>query len=158
MCPEGADIAIDHSIARFRVVVQSPSRVGLFTTPWTAAHQAPPSLTISWSLPKFMSIASVMTSTHFILWHSLILMPSIFSSIKVFFNESAAIIRWPKYWNFSFSISSSNELVFHIRRPKYWNFSFSISLSNKSSGLISFPTDWFGLLFLYSLGFFILLS
>ena len=85
-------------------VVQLPSRVRLFVTPWTAAHQASLSLTISWSLPKFMFIASVMPSSPLILWHPLLL-PSIFPSIRDFSNESSVHIRWPKYQNFSFIIS-----------------------------------------------------
>ena len=78
-------------------------------TQWTAACQASLSLTISWSLPKFMSLASVMPSSHLILWHPLLLLPSIFHSIRDFSNMSALRIRWPKYWSFSFSIRSSNE-------------------------------------------------
>ena len=89
------------------VIVQSPSHVQLFATPLTAARQASLSLTISWSLPEFMSIASVMPSSHLILWLPLLLLPSIFSSIRDFSNESAVCIRWPNYW--SFSISPSNE-------------------------------------------------
>ena len=89
-------------------------------TDW--AHQASLSLTISRNLPKFMSIAPVMLSSHLILWHSLIL-PSIFPSIRDFSNESAVHIRWPKYWNFSFSTSPSSE----------------------RSGLISLKIDWFDL-------------
>ena len=104
------------------VVSQSPSWVQSFATPWTAAHQAC-LLTIPQSLPKFMSIESVMPSKHLILCHSLLLLPSIFPSIKVFSNESALCIRWPKYWSFSFSISPFNEY----------------------SGLISFKIDWFDL-------------
>ena len=92
--------------------------------PWTAAHQASLSLAISQSLPKFMSIASMMPSSHLILWRPVLLLPSIFPSIRVFSNESAVHIRWPKYWSFSFSISPSNEY----------------------SGLISFRTDWLELL------------
>ena len=92
-------------------------------TPWTAACQASMPLTISWSLPKFMSIASVMPSNHFILCRFLLL-PSTVPSIRVFSNESVLCIRWPS---------------------KYWSFSFSISLSNEYSGLISFRTDWFDL-------------
>ena len=105
------------------VVVQSPSHVRLFVTPWTAAHQTSLSLTISQSLPKFMSIASVMTSSHLILWHPLFLLPSVFPSIRDFSNESPVCIKWPKYWSFSFSISPSNEY----------------------SGLISLKVDWFDL-------------
>ena len=92
--------------------------------PWTAAHQASLSITNSRSPPKLMSIASVMPSNHLILCHSLLLPPSIFPNIRVFSNESALCIRWPKYWSFSFSISPSNEY----------------------SGLISFRMDWFDLL------------
>ena len=94
-------------------------------TPWTqAARWASLPLTISWSLPKFMPIESVMPSNYLILCHSLLLLPSIFPSIRVF----------------------SNELALHIRRPKYWSFSFSISPSNEYSGLISFRIDWFDFL------------
>ena len=85
-------------------VVQLPSHVRLFTTPWTAAHQASLSLTISQSMPKFMSIESVMPYSHLILCCPLPLLPSVFPSIRVFSNESALCIRWPKYWSFSFSI------------------------------------------------------
>ena len=90
------------------VGVQLPSLVWLFVASRPAARQASLSLTISWSLPKFMSIASVMPSNHLILWHPLIL-PSIFASIRDFSNDSAVYIRWPKYWSFGFSISPSNE-------------------------------------------------
>ena len=89
--------------------------------PWTAAHQASLSFTISQSLPKLMCIESVMPSNHLILCRPLLLLPSIFPRIRVFSNESAFLIRWPKYWSFSFSISPSNEY----------------------SGLISFRIDWF---------------
>ena len=106
------------------VYVQSLSHVQLFATPWTAAHQASLSITNSWSLLKVMSIESVMPSNHLILCHPLLLPPSIFPSIRVFSNESALHIRWPKYWSFSFSISPSNE----------------------HSGLISFRMDWLDLL------------
>ena len=104
--------------------VQSLSHVQLFATPWTAAHQASLSITNSQSLLKPMSIESVMLSNHLILCRPLLLPPSIFPSIRVFSNESALHIRWPKYWSFSFSISPSNEY----------------------SGLISFRIDWFDLL------------
>ena len=93
----------------YLVVVQSPNPVWLFVTPWTAACQASLSLTISQSLPKFVSVASVMPSRHLILWCSLVLLPSIFLSIRDFSNESAICIKWLKYWSFSFSISSSND-------------------------------------------------
>ena len=104
--------------------VQSLNRVWLFVTPWTAAHQASLSITNSWSLLKLMSIKSVTPSNHLILCHPLLLPPSIFLSIRVFLNESALRIRWPKYWSFSFNISPSNEY----------------------SGLISFRMDWLDLL------------
>ena len=91
------------------VVVQFLSCVRLFVTPWTAAHQAPLAFTISQSLLKLMSSESVMSSNHVILCHPLHLLLSIFCSIRVFPNESALHIRWPKYWSFNFSISPSNE-------------------------------------------------
>ena len=98
----------------------------LFVTPWTATCQASLSFTVSWSLLKLMSIESVMPSNHLILCHPLLLLPSIFPSIRVFSNESALHIRWPKYWSFSFS--------------------FSINPSNEQSGFVSFRVDWFDLL------------
>ena len=104
--------------------IQSLSRVQLFVTPWTAAPQASLSITNSQSLLKLMSITSVMPSNHLMLCHSLLLLPSIFPSVRVFSNESALCIRWPKCWSFSFSISPSNE----------------------HSGLISFRMDWLDLL------------
>ena len=103
--------------------VQLLSHVPLFVTPWTATPQAFPSITHSQRLLKLMSIESVMPSNHIILCHPLLLLPSIFPSIRVF----------------------SNELVLHIRGPKYWSFSFSISPSNEYSGLISFRMDWLDL-------------
>ena len=81
----------------------------LFGTAWTAAQQASLSITNSWSLPKPTSIESVMPCSHLILCHPLLLLPSMFPSIRVFSNESAVCMRWPKYWSFSFSISPSNE-------------------------------------------------
>ena len=104
--------------------VQSLSHVQLFATPWTTACQASLSITNSRSPPKPMSIESVMPSNHFILCHPLLLLPSIFPSIRVFSNESALHIRWPKYWSFSFNISPTNE----------------------HPGLISFRMDWLDLL------------
>ena len=89
--------------------VQLLSSIQLFATPWTAARQASLSITNSRSPPKPMSIESVMPSNHLILCHPLLLLPSIFPSIRVFSNVSALLIRWPKYWSFSFSISPSNE-------------------------------------------------
>ena len=97
--------------------VQSLSRVWLFATPWTTARQASLSITNFWSLPKPMSIESVRPSNHLILCHPLLLLPSIFPSIRVFSNESALRIRWTKYWSFSFNISPSNEhpgLIFRM--------------------------------------------
>ena len=89
--------------------VQLLNCVPLFATPWTAARQASLSITSSWSLPKLMSIKSVMPSNHLILCHPLLFPPSIFPSIRVFSNESTLRIRWPKYWSFSFNINPSNE-------------------------------------------------
>ena len=91
------------------VAVQLLSCVWLFVTPWTAAHQDSLSSTISWSLLKLKSIESVMPSNHLILCLPLLLLPSIFPTIRVLSNELAVHIRWPKYWSFSFSISPSNE-------------------------------------------------
>ena len=104
--------------------VQSLSRVRLFVTPWTAAHQASLSITKSWSLLKLISMESVMPYNQLILCRPLLLPPSIFPSLRVFSDESVLRIRWPKYWSFSFSISPSNEY----------------------SGLISFRIDWLDLL------------
>ena len=104
--------------------VQSLSCIRLFVTPWTAAHQASLSITNSQSLPKLMSIESMMPSNHLILCCPLLCLPSIFPSIRVFSNESGLHIRWPKYWSFSFNISPSSE----------------------HSGLISFRMDWLDLL------------
>ena len=89
--------------------VQFLSHVRLFVTPWTAARQASLSIINSHSLFKLMSIESVMPSNHLILCHPLLRLPSIFPSIRVFSNESALCIRWPKYWSFIFNISPSNE-------------------------------------------------
>ena len=104
--------------------VQLLSRVRLFETPWTAACQVSLSITSSWSLPKLRSIESVTPSNHLILCHPLLLLPSIFPSIRVFSNESA----------------------FRIRQSKYWSCNFNISPSNEHSGLISFRMDWLDLL------------
>ena len=104
--------------------VQSLSRVRLFVTPWTAVHQAFLSFTVSWSLLKLKSIESVMPSNRLILCYFLLFLLSIFPSIRVFSNESALRIRWPKYWSFRFSISPPNDY----------------------SGLIPFRIDWFDLL------------
>ena len=98
-----------HNTHTYISSVHSFSRVQLFLTPRTAAHQDSLSITNSQSLLKLMPIKSVMPSNHLILCHSLLLLPSIFPSIRVFSNESILHIRWPKSWNFSFSISPSNE-------------------------------------------------
>ena len=98
------------SSVQFRSI-QSLSRVWLFVTPWTAVRQTSLSITNFWSLPKPMSIELVMPSNNLILCLPLLLLPSVFPSIRVFSNESALRIRWPKYWSFSFSISPSNELI-----------------------------------------------
>ena len=90
-------------------LVQSLSQIWLFAAPWIAAYQASLSITNSWSSPKLMSIESLMQSSHLILCHPFLLLPSIFPSIRVFSNESALHIRWPKYWTFSFNINPSNE-------------------------------------------------
>ena len=104
--------------------VQSLSHVWPFVTPWTAARQASLFITNSRSPPKPMSIESVMPSNYLILCHPLLLLPSIFPSIRVISNESILRMRWPRYWSFSFSIIPSNEYL----------------------GLISFRMDWFDLL------------
>ena len=96
------------SMAQFSSV-QSLSCVWLFETPWPTAHQASLSITNSWSLPKLMSIELAMPSNHLIHCRPLLLLPSIIPSIRIFSNESALCIRWPKYWSFSFNISPSNE-------------------------------------------------
>ena len=134
-------VAISFSSAwKWKVKVKLLSHVWLFVTPWTAAHQAPPSMGFSrqeyWSgvplpspilaqsLVKFISIELVMPSNYFILCCPLLLLPSTFPSIRVFSNELTLCIRWPEYWSFCFSISASNEY----------------------SGFISFRIDWFGFL------------
>ena len=115
-CPPPGDLPI------FHISVQLLSCVQFFVTPWTVAYNASLSITNSQSLLKLMSIKSVMPSNHLILCLSLLLLPSIFPSIRVFCSASVVCIRWPKYW------------------------SFSISHSNEYSGLISFSMDWFDLL------------
>ena len=91
--------------------VQSLSHVQLFATPWTAANHVSLSITNSWSLLKLMSIKSVRPPNYLILCRPLLLLPSFFPSTGVFYNESALLIWWPKYWSFSFSISPSNEYI-----------------------------------------------
>ena len=103
--PDGLDVGMKEKGSS----IQSYSSVQLFLTPCTAAHQASQSIANSWSLPKLMAIESVMPSNHLILCHPLLLLPSIFPSIRAFSNESVLLIRWPKYWSFSFNISSSRE-------------------------------------------------
>ena len=110
----GKNITFSHGhafsvFACLKVVQFSCSAVSDSAIPWTAAHQASLSFTISWSLLKLVSIKSVMPSNHLILCHPLLLLPSIFSSIRVFSNESALHNRWPKYWSFSFNVRPSNE-------------------------------------------------
>ena len=113
-----------HSLDGYVAVVQLLRQIQLFATPWTAACQASLSITNSRSSPMLMHIESMMPSNHLILCHPLLILPSIFPSIRGFSSESFLHIRWPKYWSFSFSISPSNEY----------------------SGLISFRMDWLDLL------------
>ena len=120
----------------FSQSVQSLSRVQLFVIPWTAARQASLSIANSRSLLELMCIQLVMSSIHLIFCHPLLLLPSIFPSIRVFSNELALRIRWPKYWSFSFSISPSNGC----------------------SGLLSFRIDWFDLLAVQEFGIFSLMQ
>ena len=122
--PQVVSSLLLHPLPSLTVVVQLLSRVRLFATPWTAARQASLSFTISWSLLKLMSITLVMPPNHLILCHPLLLPPSVFPTTRVFSNESAICIRWPKYWSISFSISHSSEY----------------------SGPISFWMDWLDLL------------
>ena len=117
-------VNLPHCSNYFTLSVWLLSCVRLFVTPWTAAHQTSLSFTISQSLHKVMSLESVMPSQHLNICCSLFLLPSIFPSIRIFSNELAVCIMWPKYWSFSFSISPSNEY----------------------SELISFRIDWFDLL------------
>ena len=105
-------------------VYQSLSCFRLFATPWTATYQASLSFTVSQSLFKFMSFESVMLSNHLILCYPLLLLPSVYPSVRVFSNESISHIRWPRYWHFNLSISPSSEY----------------------SGLISFGIEWLDLL------------
>ena len=123
-CPSLSERSRSQKALCCSVFVQSLSCVQLFATPWTAARQASLSFPISQSLLKLMAIESVMPSNHLILYGPLLLLPFIFPSIRVFSNESALRMRWPKYWSFSFNISPSNEY----------------------SGLISFRMDWLDLL------------
>ena len=111
-----------HNLVHWLSVVQSLGRVQLFVTPWPAARQASLSFPISWSVLRLMSIELMTPSYHLILCHPLLLLPSIFPSIRVFSNESVLHIRWSQYWN------------------------FNISPSSEYSGLISFRIDWFDLL------------
>ena len=124
LCPWALCLVVKFQNQFWISSVQSLSRVWLFVTTWPATCQASLSIINSWSPPKPMSIESVMPSNHLILCRPLLLLPSIFPSIRVFSNESALHIRWPKYWSFSFNISSSSE----------------------HPGLISFRLDWLDLL------------
>ena len=128
-CPIGSESACPKIMQKllhspYCQSVQALSPVLLFATPWTTALQASLSITNSQSFLKLMSVESVMPSNHLIFCCVLLLLPSVLPSIKVFSSESVLLIRWPKYWSFSFSISHSNEY----------------------SGLISFRIDWFDLL------------
>ena len=123
-CPVACGIFLDQGSNLSVSSVQWLTHVQLFATPWTSAHQASLSITNSQSLLKLMSTESVMPSNHLILCRPLLLLPSIFPSIRVFSNKSVLHIRWPKYWSFSFSICPSNEY----------------------SGLIYFRMDWLDLL------------
>ena len=116
--------SVDGHLSTCFHVLSSVTQLCLFLTPWTAACQASLSITNSQSLLKLMSIEAVMPSNHIILCHPLLLLPLVFPSIRVFSNESALHMRWPKYWCFSFNICPSNE----------------------HSGLISFRMDWLDLL------------
>ena len=122
----GSPLRLWHQITDlyFVVAVQLLNHVWLFVTPWTAACRVSLSFIIYWSLPKLMSIELVTLSNHLILCCSPLLLPSVFPRIRVFSNVLALHIKWPKYWNFSFSINPSSEY----------------------SGLISFRIDWFDLL------------
>ena len=124
MAPTNGSVWVPASKCALLSSVQSFSSVRFFMTSWTAARQASLSITNSQSLLKLMYIESVMPSNHLILCRPLLLLPSIFPSIRVFSNESVLCIRWSKYWSFSFNISPSNEY----------------------SGLISFRMDWLDLL------------
>ena len=117
-------MTLTYKLKLLLLIAQSKSHVQIFATPWTTECQAFLSFTVFWSLLKFMSIESVMVSNYLILCYPLLLLPSVFPSIRVFSSESAFCIRWPEYWSFSFSISPSNEY----------------------SVLISFRMDWFDLL------------
>ena len=124
----------------FSPLVQLPSHVRL-CDPTDCSMPGSPVLYNIPGLLRLTSIEALMPSNHFVLCHPLLLLPSVFPSIRVFSNKSALLIRWPKYWSFGIS-----------RWPKYWSFSISISPSNECSGLISFGTDWFDP-FLFSVQF-----
>jgi len=135
------------------IVDQSPRHVWLFATPWAASHQASMSLTISQSLPKLMSIVLVMPSSSLILWCPLLL-PSIFSSIRDFSNESAVCFMWPKYYHLSFSISPSNEYSGLISLSPYcpvtiiFFFQFNIYMTGRNPRVMKFNYES-GLFLLY---------
>ena len=120
----GKRLKLQYPCNRILLLLFRGSIMSNSATPWTAAHQASLSFTVSWSLLKLMSIESVMPPNYLILFRPLLLLPSVFPSIRVFSNELALCIRWPKYWSFNFSISPSNEY----------------------SGVISFRINWLDLL------------
>ena len=126
-------------------VAQSLSHIRLFVTPWTAARQTSPSITIARSLLKLMSIESVMASNHLILCCPLLLLPSVFPSIRVFSNESALHIRWPEYWHFSFSISPSHECSGVIFRIDWFDLLLSKGLSKVFSNTTVQKHQFFGI-------------
>ena len=144
------------------IVVQSPSRVRLFVTPGTSAHQAFQSFTISQNSLKLMSIESVMPSNHLILCYPLLLLPSIFPSIRVFSSESALCIRWPKYWSFSFN--PSNEHWIFMKLNEYWIFMklngccIFMNIENSFNSKGRFPLGLTGLISLLSRGLSIVFS
>ena len=126
--------------------VQSLSHVRLLANLWMAARQASLSITSSQILLKLMSIESVMPSNHLILCPPLLFLPSIFPSLRVFFNESVLLIRWPKYWSFSFSISPSNEYSGLSSFIYLFILLYNIVLVLPYINVISFRTDWLDLL------------
>ena len=126
----GQVVWYSHLFQNFLQFIVILSHVQLFANPWTAACQASLSITNSWSLPKFMSIESVMPSNQLILCCSLLFLPSIFPSIRVFSNESVLCISWPKYWNFSFSVS-----VLPMNIQEWFPLGLTIWISFQSKGI-----------------------
>ena len=136
---EGEKAGLKHKVQKTKILASSPissvqllSCIQLSATLWTAAYQASQSITNSQSPPKPMSIESVMPSNHFILCYPLLFLPSIFPSIRVFSNESALCIRWPKYWSFSFNISPTNEHPWLISLRMDWLDLFAVQETLKS--------------------------